>query len=511
MPKFATSAGLCTVVLFVALAWSGTAMADDVATPSLVPWPQKVSMRPGVMMLTDAETIIAVDQKLLPLAKILADEIAAETGLRYKAVVGTVASAKAGDIALLFDPKLKAEAHTLTIGQSALVTGGDYAAVAFGTITLLQAIQADKGKHALPQITIADEPRSPFRGLLIDVARKFHSIENLKQIVQLCRLYKINYLQLHLTDDPLFMFPSTTYPQLGSKNDGGVQPYTLAQLKDLVAYADARGVTIIPEYEVPGHSAAANRAMPDLFKIKGTKPYEHHASINFAKPDVMAAVETIVGEMCDVFQSSPYFHIGGDEADFQFADQNEFFQAAEKKSGLPDHHELYRKFIVDMNEIVKRRGKKMIVWEGFGRAGKMKIPTDVIVMAYEIRFYKPGDLVKDGYNVINASWTPLYVVNANARPPAEIYAWNLFQFKPYGAKADAPGTVIPPTDRIIGAQMCAWEQPQEQELPSLRGRLPAMAERLWNPTLTDGAHFQKRWTSTDKLLTGLPRASVPFP
>ncbi|MCY2924687.1 MAG: family 20 glycosylhydrolase, partial [Planctomycetota bacterium] len=328
--------------------------------------------------------------------------------------------------------------------------------------------------------------------------------------------YKVRYLQLHLTDDPLFMFPSKAYPLLGTKNDGGVAPYTIEQLKGLVAYADARSVTIIPEYEVPGHSAAANRSMPDLFMIRGTKPYEHHASINIAKPEVVKAVTTVVGEMCEVFRSTPFFHIGGDEADMALADQNEQFKAAEKQMGLANHTELYRWFVATMNDVVKKNKKTMIVWEGFSRHGKPKIPKDVIVMAYEIRFYQPNDLVAAGYRVINASWTPLYVVNQTVCPPEDIYAWNPFQFKPFGAKLADKGVIVPPSPLVIGAQMCAWEQPEASEIPSLRSRLPAMSERLWNPSAAqDFSHFNARFQNTDslytKLLTGLGPQQPPQP
>ena len=127
-------------------------------------------------------------------------------------------------------------------------------------------------------------------------------------------------------------------------------------------------------------------------------------------------------------------------------------------------------------------------------------------MAYEIRFYKPDSLLRDGYQVVNASWTPLYVVK-KGRPPSEIYAWNVGQFKPYGAAADAPGICVPPaTEGLLGAQMCAWEQGQEQELPNERHRLPAMMERLWNPaagkTFED---FERRAAATDRLLEALVR------
>jgi len=485
----------------VLAAGSRARAADEGPSPALnlIPWPKSVDIDPGSMRLDRESRIVATDDSLAPLAKILSEEIFLITGLRLSVANGNPAG---GDIVLSLDPALKGEAHKVAVKAQALVQGGNTGAVALGTVTLLQALELHDGQASIPWLVVADEPAVAYRGLLVDVARRYHSIDNLKQMTELCRLYKIRYLQLHLTDDQSFMFPSTAYPKLATKNEHGGKTYTLDELKDLVAYADARNVTIIPEYEVPGHSGAANRAMRDLFIIKGTKPYEHHASINFAREDVMQAVDTIVGEMCQVFKSSPYFHIGGDEADLAFAHQNADFQAAFKKHNLPNQHQLYRKFVADMNEIVKKHGKKMIVWEGFGREPKspIQIPKDILVMAYEIRFYRPDDLVKDGYQVINASWTPLYVVNSG-RPPEEIYAWNIRQFKPFGAKPTDKGVIVPPDGEIFGAQMCAWEQREDQELPNERHRLPAMAERIWNPaagkTYED---YARRFRGTDRLL-----------
>ncbi|MCX6902354.1 MAG: family 20 glycosylhydrolase [Verrucomicrobia bacterium] len=469
---------------------------------NLIPWPKSVEVQPGAINLGPQSRVVAGDVSLRPLAEVLAEEVFLATGLRLATATGRPA---VGDVLLRLDPQLKGEAYALEAGETMEVRGGNYGAVALGTVTLLQALGLTESGVSCPRLSVSDSPGMEYRGLLVDLARRYHSIENLKQMARLCRLYKIRYLQLHLTDDQAFMFPSRAYPQLTTKNQHGGKAYTLEELKDLVAYADARNVTIIPEYEVPGHSAAANRAMPDLFLIKGTKPYVHHASINFAKDEVMQAVATVVGEMCEVFKSSPYFHIGGDEADLAFAHQNEDFKAAFKKYNLSNQHQLYRRFVTDMDEIVKRNGKKMIVWEGFGRepGSPVRIPKDIIVMAYEIRFYLPDQLVKDGYQVINASWTPLYVVN-RGRPPAEIYAWHLRQFKPYGASPSDLGVIVPPDAAVFGAQLCAWEQPESAELANERLRLAAMSERVWNPTAgKDCADFTRRLVATDRLLDRL--------
>lgn len=472
------------------------------ATPpelALVPWPKSLTKGSGQLVLTQKSRIMAADRSLASLAAILSDEIGQVGSLHLALGNGP---GRAGDIALSLDPSLKGEEYVLEVKDTAFVRGGNYGAVALGTVTLLQALRCADGKVLLPRLHVEDSPATDYRGLMIDVARSYHPVENLKQIVELCRLYKTRYLQLHLTDDQSFMFPSKAYPQLATQNQNGGKTYTLEELKDLVAFADARNVTIVPEYEVPGHSAAANRALPDLFLIKGTKPYEHHASINFAKEEVMQAIATIVGEMCDVFRSSPYFHIGGDEADLEFAHQNADFQAAFKKHNLPNQHQLYRKLVADMDAIVKRQGKQMIVWEGFTREpnAPVQIPKDVIVMAYEIVFYQPDKLLEDGYRVINGSWTPLYVVGSG-RPPAEIYAWQKEQFKPFGAPAADRGVVVPPSSLLLGAQMCAWEQAEAIEIPNERLRLPAMMERIWNPAARRSyADFERRLGACDALL-----------
>ena len=239
-----------------------------------------------------------------------------------------------------------------------------------------------------------------------------------------CAGCTIRFLQLHLTDDPAFTFPSTAFPKLAAQPQHGGPAYTLEELRDLERYACERGVAIVPEMEVPGHAGAMNRAMPELFKIRGTKPYGHHASINFANPAVVQAVDTLVGEMCEVFRSSPYFHVGGDEADLAFAHQHEDFQAAFKQFGLGEkgQGQLYRHFLIQMDEIVRKHGKRMIVWEGFHRdpRSQFQIPKDVIVMEYECPFYPPEQLVADGFTVVNAAWTPLYVVNRHRWSPRRI-------------------------------------------------------------------------------------------
>ena len=491
--------------LTAALASPGLPAAD--ARASFIPWPKKVEVEAGQLRLASAR-IVARAPVLLPLAKVLSEEIAATTRLKLATGSGP---GEPGDIVLTLDSSLKDEAYRLRVGSQAVVSGGNYGAVAMGTVSLLQAIGGQGESAALLRVRLDDSPDKAYRGLMIDVARQYHTIDNLKQIVEMCRLYKIRYVQLHLSDDQGFMFPTKAFPKAFTQNQNGGQPYPLDELTGLVAYADARNVTLIPEFDIPGHSGALNRSDPDFWMIRGTKPYEHHASINFARDEVNQACITIIGEMCQVFKSSPYFHIGGDEADYVYADQNVHFQEAFKKLGLgaKDQHEMYRRFLGLMDAAVKKNGKRTIVWEGFGREpnSKFPMPKDVIVMVYENRFYQPNDLLADGYTVINASWTPLYVLRNLTDYTQKIFEWNIYRFGAYTKDyAATTWRQLDSSASMSGTQVCSWEQPQAMELGNLRRPLAAMSERVWNGAAgKTWPDFEERLAVTDAMLENLAR------
>ena len=158
---------------------------------------------------------------------------------------------------------------------------------------------------------------------------------------------------------------------LGSKNyaaHGGVAPkvYTLDELKELVAYADARGVTLVPELEMPGHSGAALRSLPEIFDAINpqSKQPVGMGCMNMSSEDIYPALDTIIGEMCDVFKSSPYFHIGSDEVSMGRVALYSGYKAFMEKHGLKNDGELADYFVAQVNEIVKKHGKKAIKWEG---------------------------------------------------------------------------------------------------------------------------------------------------
>jgi len=486
----------CAIACGAFFAAGGSIQAGAV---NVIPWPASVRAGEGAVTLGPGSRIVARQADLRPLAELLAKEVFMLTGRRLAVADG---QAKPGDVALARSDSLKGEAHVLEAADRVTVRGGNYAAVAAGTATLGQLLSTDGRDIRLPRVRIADRPHSRYRGLLVDVARQWHTVDTLKQIIILCRLYKIRYIQLHLTDDQSFTFPSTAFPKLATPG----KHYTLAELRDLVQFADRRGVTLVPEFETPGHSAAMRRAMPELFDSidPTTGKMRNLGVLNMATEKMYKAMDTLVGEMTDVFKSSPYFHIGCDEVWLARVGNTPEAKAYMVKHGLRHAHDLYLKHIVRMHEIVKRHGKQTVLWEGFGGTGSpsVRIPTDILVIAWETMYQRPESLLKNGYTLINCAWKPLYIVNDTRWAPEYIYGWNLWRWENHWVHAPSFTPIqIEPTDRVIGAQMCAWEQPEYKQIPSLRKRLAAMSERIWQPdagrTYND---FHRRFQSTDRVL-----------
>jgi len=474
-------------------------------TPLIIPAPKQLTPDQGTLRLSPQARIAAADPSLAPLAHVLSDEIATITGLQLATAAGDGGPA---DIVLRLDPGLKGEAYAFDIGEKgAVVKGGNYDAVASGAATLLQCLQVSDGTITLPRLHIADEPAYPFRAALIDLARKYHTPAGVKQVIELCHLYKIRYLHLHLTDDQLFMFPSARFPQAGKSNrefarfeppsKPHVAPYTLDELKDLEAFARDRGVHLVPEIDLPGHSGRLIADARDPFGFPG-----NGSTVNIASPATLDATAALLNEVMDVFASTPYIHLGADEVGLGGLEKTpEFAQAAAKLGNIHSAHDLYCKFVADLCDIVKRRGKTPIVWEeAFNPGGAYPLPKEAVVMVWSLG-RDPADITKAGYSVVNASWTPLYIVRDNRMTLDFLFDWDLARFGREGSKQY---TVLPDTRRLLGSELCSWENSESIEIQMLRERLALVAERSWNPNAGgDLAAFRARLAHTDALLEKL--------
>ncbi len=480
--------------VLAALASLGLAVVGTLGNPTagenataFVPWPRSITPGEGRMDLTDKTRVVAADKTLLPLAETLSDELRLLIGRRPPVVDG---SAHDGDIVLVLDPAFQGESYRLAVDGRATVSAGDYNGVALGTATLLQAVQSD-GAAFLPRLTVEDGPRLAYPGAMLDVARKPYSIDALQQCIEVCRFYKVRYLHFHLTDENAWTFPSTAYPQLGKNNfawAGGEKPpvYKLDELKRLVAYADARGVTLVPEIEMPGHSGQLRGALPEIFG------YHDEAGkiatpgvINMVSEDAFHALDTLVGETADVFHSSPYIHIGCDEASADAAGIDRFpeVKALMAREKLDSTAAVFNAFVNRMQGIVKKHGKRMIVWEG-APLGPKAPSKDLIVMPWVGGSTAAADLIKSGYTVINAPWG----VDAPYFDPYQVNGAKLAHGEPL----------------LLGATSILWQSSEEAAVPFLRTTGALRNEPTYNPDAGRGYEdFLRRARVTDATLDRL--------
>ena len=457
--------------------------------PAIVPWLRQIETSPRRRALPGA---LAAPPELAPEAQALADGLEAVLGRPFPRAAG------AGEaIVLALDSGLGDEEFQLDTGDHVRLAGGSPRAVAYAGAVLLQLAGAAPGSGRVPQLALRDRPECSYRGLLVDVARHPHAPATLRRLLELCRLYRINHLQLHLSDDQAFTFPSSAFPRAATAGRG----YARAELRALADYAQARGVTVVPEIDVPGHCGALIAALPELFRIDA----QHPSTLHFARPAALAALRTIVDEVLEVFPDSPWFHLGGDECDLSGLDRHPEFQAACARTGAADARGLYGWFLGELHRHLRARGRRSIVWEGFGHGAAPPLPRDVTVMAYDGRYHAPDCLARDGYSLLNASWEPLYVVNERGWPPEQIYAWDRFTWRHFETASPAyQGLRIHECSSVLGAQMCAWEQREEREVDSLRLRLPALSERLWRGDAAfDFGDFARRLSRVDQILTHL--------
>ena len=476
--------------------------ADDAEVPlKLIPMPQKVKLGVGTLVLGEGGRVVAADRKLAPLAQVLSDEILTVTGIRLKAARGQGAK---GDIVLNLDPDQAGESYSLSVSDRAAVAGGNYFAVASGTVTLLQALRCQDGKLSLPCMTIHDKPAYPYRGAMIDLARKYHSPDGIKQVIQLCRLYKIRYLQVHISDDHLFMFPSTAFPQAGRSNQEfarfepkskpKIKPYTLEELRDLERFSQARGVHIVPEMDMPGHSGRLIADCRQTFGFAG-----NGSTVHIASRKTFKALTTLVNEVMDVFQGTPYVHLGADEVGLGGLEKTPEFKAArELDPAIKSAHDMYCKFIRDMHGVIARRGKRMIAWEeAYNPRGPFPLPKDVLLMVW-CQGRSPADIIKNGYDIINATWTPLYIVRDNCKSLPFLFKWDLLKF---GREGSESYRQLPANEKVVGAQLCSWENSECIEIQFMRDRLALVGQRAWNPKAGgDLAAFRTRLAHTDAIL-----------
>ncbi len=352
--------------------------ASTSALDEIIPMPVSVKQAEGAFsLLFDTKIVIpAGDAGIKAVAQYLADKLHPATGFDLQVVEVSGEPAK-GSIVLTTkgaDSTLGTEGYDLTVSpDQVLLVANDAEGLFRGIQTIRQMLPAaidsqspQPGRWEIPAATIHDYPRFVWRGAMLDVARHFFKLEDVKHYIDLLAYYKLNRFHLHLSDDQGWRIEIKAWPNLtttGSKTEvGGGEGgfYTQDQYKDLVAYAQARYITIIPEIDMPGHTNAALASYAELNCGKPTPSLYTGTEVGFSSlcandENTYNFVDDVVKELA-ALTPGPYIHIGGDEA---------------KSTNSDD----YIKFVSLVQDIVKSHGKQMMGWE---EIAKIKLlPTTV--------------------------------------------------------------------------------------------------------------------------------------
>ncbi|MFC3671882.1 beta-N-acetylhexosaminidase [Novosphingobium pokkalii] len=465
----------------------------------LVPWPAQVAPQPGTLRLTDGATLAVPtgDAPARAAATLLAARLAAQHGLTLRVVEGDVGTVRfvRGAVA----GKTGEEAYALTVapGGAVITAPGDHGLL-YGAMSLEQLAGAPgKGAVSLPAVTLADAPRFAWRGLMIDTARHFQPLDSIRAVIDGMVAVKLNVLHLHLTDDQGWRFEVKKYPRLTqvgawrTEPDTGHGPgprsggfYTQDELRDLVAYAAARGITIVPEIDLPGHAQALVAAYPDLGVLGGTPPVSGDWGVNpylfNPGPKGMAFVKDVLDELMAVFPST-FIHLGGDEAVKDQWERAPQVQAQMRGLGIKTENGLQSWMIDQLGSYLAQHGRRLIGWDEILEGG---LPASASVMSWR---GEAGavDAANAGHDVVLSPAPNLYLDNLQSdrgdAPPGRIAIQTLeavYRYDPMPKGIDAQKAA-----HVLGAQANAWSeyivtpwQMQHKIFP----RIGALAESVWS-------------------------------
>ncbi|GAB4091864.1 glycoside hydrolase family 20 protein [Flaviaesturariibacter terrae] len=551
-----------------ALLLSATLFAQP---PALLPQPVSLQMGKGTFSISAATPLVARDPGEARIASFLNDYLQQYYGfrlaLRKEATVPAVRF-----VTRRFIKAPDKDGYGLTVdAQGVGVEGDTYAGLFYGLQTLLQLLpppqqqasvgnsavkvkekpgkkkvkttgdasynmQAANPKISLPQLAIADYPRFAYRGMHLDVSRHFFPVSFVKKYIDLLAAHKLNTFHWHLTDDQGWRIEIKKYPELtargawrhgtiigrypGTGNDneryGGF--YTQDEVRDVVAYARARFITVLPEVDVPGHSSAAIAAYPYLscfpeeptvipsWPSVGSKAAQaagqpkqvqetwgvFYDLLCAGKDSTFTFLEGVLDEVMDLFPGQ-YVHIGGDEAPKSQWKRCPRCQARMVAEGLKDEHELQSYFIRRLDRYVSSKGRQVIGWDEILEGG---LSPNAVIMSWQGQ--RGGiEAAKQKHFAVMTPQQPVYFDHAQAKPDDSL-VWggynpldSVYAFEPVPRGLDSASARY-----ILGGQANLWTEyvtnPAKAEY-MLLPRLGALSEALWTPReARSWASFEQR-------------------
>lgn len=510
---------LASALVFFTTFW---ASVRAVEAPAIIPNPAVLSLQQGQFRLA-ADTPIVVpagDREARRAADFLRDLVERTRGLRLTVVNG---AARDGAINFVRQRKGLAGEGAYRLDASAArvtVSGGTASGLLYGGISLWQLLGTDSLE--VPAVKIDDAPRFAWRGIMLDSARHFQSPEFIRRYIDWMALHKLNVLHWHLTDDQAWRLEIRRYPELtkvaGYRVPAGPAAqadidaatgkprlyggfYSQKTVREIVAYAADRGITIVPEIEMPGHATATLVAFPRLGSTDHPPKavpadwgvYEYAYNVDDA---TFAFLENVLKEVMTLFPSK-YIHVGGDEVVKTQWKESPQVQARMKALGIKETAALKVYFTQRMARFLKKNGRRLVGWDEILEPG---LPGGSVVMSWR-GLEGAFNAASKGFDTILSPWPTLYFDNRQSaaadQPPGRgrvISIEDVYKFEPMPGKLSAKER-----QHILGLQGNVWTEHirfEDRVGYMTFPRAAAIAELGWSaPERRDWAGFIKRLAS----------------
>ena len=477
------------------------APAADVK-PAIIPQPVEMTARGGEFRVGPDTAVVAGRNAAVEAAKLI-ENLAPAMGFRLKLVESPPDDA--GAVVLTIDPSLKSqfgdEGYSLRVTPQQIdLRAAGSTGLFYGGQTLRQLLPprifsnklVEGVNWTIPCVAIRDYPRFGWRGLLIDPARHFIPVEDVKRFIDIMALHKFNRLQMHLTDNIGWRVEIKKYPdltRLASNRDrsggkGGF--YSQADIRDFVHYAEDRHITIVPEIEMPYHAGAAINAYPQLGINPGRvadlsldERWGKLGGLVAPRTETVSFMQDVLSEVIELFPSR-FIHIGGDEANLRLWQNDPELLAQMKRLGCKDAHELHSWFIKQMDAFLARRGRRLLGWDEILQGG---LAPGATVMSW--RGIQGGiTAARAGHDVVMAPTSHTYFDYRQAPEETGLGRSVIDLEKVYAFEVIPADLAAEQARHVLGGQAQLWGEliPDQKRREFMAyPRACALIETLWSP------------------------------
>jgi len=471
---------LYRIWVFSMIAIVGGAISLMAQSNNLMPQPAELTAGQGRMIIDGAFRVALTgyqEPRLQASARRLVKRLAKQTGIPMSDEIALAPSTAALVIQCdhageTVQSPNEAESYRLEVTPSqARLTASTPVGALRGMETFLQLVDLDEQGFGVPTVRVNDRPRFPWRGLMIDVARHWQPMPVLKRNLDAMAAVKLNVFHWHLSDDQGFRVECKKFPKLHEMGSDG-HYFTQEDVREVIAYARERGIRVVPEFDMPGHTTAWFAGYPELASAPGPYAIERKwgifdPAIDPTREEVYTFLDDFIGEMAALFPDE-YVHVGGDEVNGKQWDANPRIQAFMRDRGIKNDEALQAYFSRRVQALVQKHGKKMIGWD---EVLQPDLPKDSVVHSW--RGQKSlAEAAQQGYQgILSAGYYLDHI-----RPASFHYGVDPLE----GATA---GLTPEQQSRILGGEACMWvEYVTPLNIDSrIWPRLAAVAERLWSP------------------------------